>query len=95
MLLNIRLAAGALTVSAALGVSSGAAAQAGPSGTQKTQAAMMNDVPHCLRKLGTLSVMDGDDPSGWTQFQLAGRKSCSRCWSSVRAASTSSTAARA
>ena len=32
----------------------------------------MNDVPHCLRKLGTVSVMDGDDPSGWTQFQLAG-----------------------
>ena len=32
----------------------------------------MNDVPHCARKLGTLSVMDGDDPSGWTQFQLAG-----------------------
>ena len=28
----------------------------------------MNDVPHCLRKLGTVSVMDGDDPSGWTQF---------------------------
>jgi hypothetical protein len=33
---------------------------------------MMNDVPHCYRKLGTVSVMDGDDPSGWTQFQLAG-----------------------
>ena len=32
----------------------------------------MNDVPHCLRKLGTVSVMDGDDPSGWTQFQLTG-----------------------
>ncbi len=32
----------------------------------------MNDVPHCVRKLGTVSVMDGDDPSGWTQFQLAG-----------------------
>src|SRR5438046_10154033 len=46
--------------------------QAHPSGTQKTQQAMMNDVPHCLRKLGTVSVMDGDDPSGWTQFQLAG-----------------------
>ncbi len=43
-----------------------------PSGTQQTQQAMMNDVPHCVRKLGTLSVMDGDDPSGWTQFQLAG-----------------------
>src|SRR5205085_10475234 len=43
-----------------------------PSGTQQTQTAMMNDVPHCVRKLGTVSVMDGDDPSGWTQFQLAG-----------------------
>src|SRR5215210_1031265 len=56
----------------ALAMPSPASAQARPSGTQKTQAAMMNDVPHCLRKLGTLSVMDGDDPSGWTQFQLAG-----------------------
>jgi len=43
-----------------------------PSNTQRTQQAMMNDVPHCVRKLGTVSVMDGDDPSGWTQFQLAG-----------------------
>ena len=43
-----------------------------PSKTQQTQQAMMNDVPHCYRKLGTVSVMDGDDPSGWTQFQLAG-----------------------
>ena len=32
----------------------------------------MTDVPHCVRKLGTVSVMDGDDPSGWTQFQLTG-----------------------
>lgn len=32
----------------------------------------MNDVPRCIRKLGTVSVMDGDDPSGWTQFQLSG-----------------------
>jgi len=47
-------------------------AQAGPSSTQRTQQQMVNDVPHCARKLGTLSVMDGDDPSGWTQFQLAG-----------------------
>src|SRR6476469_4334173 len=43
-----------------------------PSGTQQTQQATMNDVPHCARKLGTVSVMDGDDPSGWTPFQLAG-----------------------
>ena len=45
---------------------------AGPSGTQKTQEATMNDVPRCIRKLGTVSVMNGDDPSGWTQFQLSG-----------------------
>jgi curli biogenesis system outer membrane secretion channel CsgG len=56
----------------ALALPSQASAQARPSGTQRTQQAMMNDVPHCLRKLGTVSVMDGDDPSGWTQFQLAG-----------------------
>ena len=62
------LAGGAL----ALALPSQASAQARPSGTQKTQQAMMNDVPHCLRKLGTLSVMDGDDPRGWTQFQLTG-----------------------
>jgi curli biogenesis system outer membrane secretion channel CsgG len=43
-----------------------------PSGTQRTQEATMNDVPRCTRKLGTVSVMDGDDPSGWTQFQLTG-----------------------
>ncbi|WP_340317774.1 CsgG/HfaB family protein [Rhizorhabdus argentea] len=43
-----------------------------PSGTQKTQEATMADVPRCSRKLGTVSVMDGDDPSGWTQFQLSG-----------------------
>lgn len=46
--------------------------QAKPSGTQRTQEATMDDVPRCTRKLGTLSVMDGDDPSGWTQFQLTG-----------------------
>ena len=48
-----------------------AMAQARPSGTQKTQQQMMNDVPHCARKLGTLSIVDGDDPSGWTQYSLA------------------------
>ncbi len=66
----------ALVMAAAMtsaGAASAAAAQpARPSATQRTQDAMMNDVPRCVRKLGTLSVMDGDDPSGWTQFQLAG-----------------------
>jgi curli biogenesis system outer membrane secretion channel CsgG len=38
---------------------------------QKLQQSTMNDVPRCTRKLGTVSVADGDDPSGWTQFNLA------------------------
>src|SRR5215212_5044076 len=62
------LASGAI----ALALPSQSFAQARPSGTQRTQQAMMNDVPRCLRKLGTVSVMDGDDPRGWTQFQLTG-----------------------
>lgn len=64
----------ALAVVAVLTMASPVAAQrlAKPSGTQRLQDATMNDVPHCARKLGTVSVMDGDDPSGWTQFQLAG-----------------------
>jgi len=35
------------------------------------QEAAVNDVPRCTRKLGTLSIIDGDDPSGWTQWSLA------------------------
>lgn len=62
----------ALAASAAFALPADASAQARPSKTQKTQDAMMNDVPRCTRKLGTVSVMDGDDPSGWTQFQLTG-----------------------
>lgn len=69
-----RLVGRGLTIFAMLAVSAQASGQhlAGPSSGQKLQQATMNDVPHCVRKLGTLSVMDGDDPSGWTQFQLAG-----------------------
>jgi curli biogenesis system outer membrane secretion channel CsgG len=62
------IAASSLTLPA----SASALQLARPSGTQQTQQATMNDVPRCARKLGTVSVMDGDDPSGWTQFQLAG-----------------------
>jgi hypothetical protein len=42
-----------------------------PSGAQKAQEAAANDVPRCSRKLGTVSVADGDDPSGWSQYSLA------------------------
>ncbi|WCT71824.1 CsgG/HfaB family protein [Sphingomonas naphthae] len=61
---------------AALLLSSTAAVAAEPklaraTSGQKLQEATMNDVPRCTRKLGTVSVADGDDPSGWTQFSLA------------------------
>jgi hypothetical protein len=45
--------------------------QAKASNAQQLQQQAVNDVPHCTRKLGTISIVDGDDPSGWTQFQLA------------------------
>lgn len=42
-----------------------------PSGGQKLQEQTMTDVPRCFRKLGTISVVDGDDPRPWTQYSLA------------------------
>jgi curli biogenesis system outer membrane secretion channel CsgG len=62
-----------VVVGAALMLPAAAPAQklARASGGQKLQQATMNDVPKCTRKLGTISVADGDDPSGWTQFSLA------------------------
>ena len=42
-----------------------------PSSGQRLQESTANDVPHCLRKLGTVSIEDGDDPSRWTQASLA------------------------
>ena len=71
MMKKVMLASVLLTT-AAMFAPNQAAAQARASKTQRTQQAMVNDVPRCTRKLGTLSVMDGDDPSGWTQFQLTG-----------------------
>ncbi|SFS02334.1 CsgG/HfaB family protein [Sphingomonas jatrophae] len=50
------------------------AVQAGPakpSKVQKMQTAAAADVPKCARKIGTLSIANGDDPSGWSQFSLA------------------------
>lgn len=45
--------------------------QAKPSNAEKLQRQAQQDVPHCTRKLGTVSIADGDDPYGWTQFSLA------------------------
>src|SRR4051812_25684227 len=45
--------------------------QATASSGQKLQQQALSDVPHCTRKLGTVSIANGDDPSGWTQNSLA------------------------
>lgn len=45
--------------------------QAAPSKAEKLQRQAVNDVPQCARKLGTISIVDGDDPRGWTQYNLA------------------------
>lgn len=61
-----------LAVGAAMVLGSSAwAGPAAPSGAQKMQTQAMNEVPHCTRKLGTLSITDGDDPRFWNQYNLA------------------------
>jgi hypothetical protein len=42
-----------------------------PSNAQKMQSQAMSAVPHCVRKLGTLSITNGDDSRGWNQYNLA------------------------
>jgi curli biogenesis system outer membrane secretion channel CsgG len=42
-----------------------------PSSGQKLQEKLQNDVPQCARKLGTLSIRDGDDARPWMQNNLA------------------------
>lgn len=42
-----------------------------PSKVQKKQTEMMAQIPRCTQSLGTVSIVDGDDPYGWTQFNLA------------------------
>jgi curli biogenesis system outer membrane secretion channel CsgG len=66
-----RIIASSALVLAMLGTAGTVPAQDRPSGVQRTQQQMVNDVPHCTHKLGTVSIADGDDPSGWTQYNLA------------------------
>jgi hypothetical protein len=47
------------------------AAPAKPTNAQKMQDQAMTEIPHCVRKLGTLSITNGDDPRGWNQYNLA------------------------
>ena len=46
-------------------------AQAKASKVQQTQDKMLSEIPKCSQKLGTISIVDGDDASGWTQNSLA------------------------
>ncbi|WP_420141284.1 CsgG/HfaB family protein [Sphingomonas sp.] len=71
----VRVAARGLAAATVIltGVSPAAAAPklARESSGQQLQQQTMNDVPKCTRKLGTLSIADGDDPSAWSQHSLA------------------------
>jgi curli biogenesis system outer membrane secretion channel CsgG len=45
--------------------------QARASSGQQLQQQALSDVPRCLRKLGTVSIANGDNSYGWTQNSLA------------------------
>jgi curli biogenesis system outer membrane secretion channel CsgG len=62
---------GAVAASLATTAAMAAPKLAKASSGQQLQQQTMGDVPHCTRKLGTVSVADGDDPNGWTQFSLS------------------------
>jgi len=71
---SIRKAAAAgvsLVAVLAIAATQPAFAQAKASKAQQTQDQMMANLPHCQAKLGTISVVNGDDPSGWTNNSLA------------------------
>jgi curli biogenesis system outer membrane secretion channel CsgG len=63
--------AGAILASLLVSIAPLAAKPPKPSKAQKAQVQMVTDVPRCTRKLGTISIADGDDPYGWTQYNLA------------------------
>ena len=60
-----------LLAGALAGMASGALAAPKPTRTQQAQADAMASIPVCTRKLGTVSIIDGDDMNGWTQYHLA------------------------
>lgn len=51
-------------IAAGLAAPTGLLAAPRPSGAENTERAAMNDVPHCTRNLGTISIVDGDDAYG-------------------------------
>lgn len=70
-ILNAVTAFSAAVSTLALMAPDAALAQAAPTKAEKAQRQALDDVPHCTRKLGTISIVDGDDARGWTQYNLA------------------------
>jgi curli biogenesis system outer membrane secretion channel CsgG len=66
-----RFVMGSALIALMVGVAPVSAKAPKPSKAQKAQEQMVTDVPRCSRKLGTISIADGDDPYGWTQYNLA------------------------
>lgn len=56
---------------AAMAIQPALAADPKPSKVQNTQNQKVAEIPHCAQKLGTVSIANGDDAYGWTQFNLA------------------------
>lgn len=69
--LVLLFASASLVLNAPMALAQKAPKEAKASGGQRMQQAAQNDVPRCVRKLGTLSIRDGDDPLPWTQNNLA------------------------
>lgn len=66
-----KFAAAALAGLTAVSLCAPAWADGKPTKAQRNQTRALATIPSCTKSLGTLSIIDGDDPSGWTQFSLA------------------------
>lgn len=62
---------GAALMTATPGAAFAQGRAASATNAQKMQANAAAEVPRCTRKLGTLSITNGDDPRGWNQYNLA------------------------
>ena len=71
MLKTLRFVIATSAMTCCVATAANAQSLAKPSSGQRLQESSANDVPRCARKLGTLSIVDGDDPRPWTQYSLA------------------------
>jgi len=68
---RILLLGSALAITAPVAANAQLVGPAKASNAQKMQQNAVSDIPHCARKLGTVSITNGDDPRGWNQYNLA------------------------